>query len=108
MRAPELFDNAFAEGTTTALVEDIAATDSVLPVLGPASEALQQPGQFRVIVIHAQTDEIECMLVTGNSWSPSWTVERGAEGTLPIAFPAGSIVRHILTRDALGILAGGS
>ena len=97
----ELYDNAFAAGTSTSLATPIGPTDTVLPTQGPASLVLQQPGQFRVIVVHAQTEAVECMLVTANAWTSNWTVTRGVENTTPIAFPAGSVVRHILTAQAL-------
>jgi hypothetical protein len=96
----ELYDNAFSAGTSTALAYSMAATDTVLQTLGPASVVLQQPGQFHIIVIHADTQAIECMLVTANAWTSNWTVTRAQEGTTALAFPAGSVVRHILTAQA--------
>ena len=108
MVLPELYDNSFAPGAATELSASIGTTDTVLHVLGPASMALQQPGQFRVAVINSDTDELECMIVIGNANTTNWTVQRAVEGTTSLAFPAGSIVRHILTAQALvNIIAQG-
>lgn len=99
--ALELYDNAFSPGTSTQLTQPVAPADVSIWTGGPASSGLQG-GQFRIIVVDPITGTKEIMLVTDNQWTANWTVARAVEGPGgPQSFPAGAIVRHTLTAQAL-------
>ena len=99
--ATELFDNATANGATQLLAAPIGTTDTTLPMQGPASIALQASGQFHVLILNPVDQSYEYATVTGNAWSANWTVTRGSDNSTPKSFPAGSIVKHVLTAEAL-------
>jgi hypothetical protein len=104
--ATELIDNLVTPGTQTNLTAAIGTMDTVLPVQAPASPALQAPGgQFRVLIINPVDGTNEIALVTGNAWTSQWTVQRGVE-TPALAFPNGSIVKHILTAGSITKIVG--
>lgn len=101
----ELYDNATSTGTSTALVLPIGPTDTVLSVQARASIALRVAGgQFRVIIINPIDGSEEIAIVTGNAATANWTVTRGAEGSTAKSFPAGSVVKHILTAGGLAAI----
>lgn len=104
----ELFDNATSEGTQRQLASPLGASDVVANVNGPASTALQASGgQFRAIIIDTTTGNHEYVIVTGGQWANQWQIERGAENSTPLDFPAGSIIKHVLTVGGLQNIIGG-
>jgi hypothetical protein len=99
----ELIDNLTSSGTQVYLTAPCGAGDNTITVNRPASTKLQTPnGQFRVIVFDPSNGNIEIMIVDSNSaWSPTWSVTRGAENTIPLEFSQNSVVKHVLTAGAL-------
>lgn len=90
--APEQFSNDAA----TTLTADPGVGGTTLTVASAA--AFPAAPQFRVRV------DAELMVVTAGAGTTTWTVTRGAEGTVAAAHAAGAAVTHVLTAGAL--LAG--
>jgi hypothetical protein len=106
----ELVDNFTSPGTQVQLTQPAAATDTEIVVTSAASPQLQTPGgQFRVIAFDPSNGNTEIMIVDSDtSWSPTWSVTRGAEGTKPLPFTQGSVIKHVITAGALLSLLGNS
>jgi hypothetical protein len=102
-----LFKN-FARST---LVAAVSAPDTVFSLVGgsgalfPSPSTASYPDSIFSLVVFDDAGNFEVCYCTGRS-GDSLTVERGVEGTVARAFPAGAVVVHTVTKGFLDQLSG--
>lgn len=102
----------FANFARSSLARACGTNDDVIYVAN--SSTFPALGDFRVVVQAFDASGLnpisapEIMVVTSVGGNGTFTVERGAENTTPIAFRSGAFVTHIITAGVMQALEAGS